>query len=409
MSKDLKVGFYLRHKEVRRDGSVPIMGRITVGKKMAQFSAKCYVPEKLWDTKSARAIGKSKVATELNQALDRISVAIHTAYKELVNRKGCATAIEVKSAFQGMASGQITLLQYCDKFYKELSARVGVTLTPRSHYQYMITYTCLKDFIEKQYKLSDISFGALEYSFIEQFDFFLRVERGLKPNSVVRYINYFKLTINRAVQDDACFFNPFMGFRSQGEVSKPKSLTQEELDKIITTPLDTPSRYLVRDMFLFSAFTGISFSDVKNLTKHNLFLSENGEWWVHSKRVKTGIEFKVPLLDLPLKIIEKYKGQGEGDHLFRMLSCVKTNIHLKHIAKMCGIDQNLTYHQARHSYASLITLSQGVPMETVSKMLGHSTIKSTHIYAKISNEKIDKDMAILAKKIEGKYNLVGLE
>ncbi|MFR9533313.1 MAG: site-specific integrase [Rikenellaceae bacterium] len=409
MSKDLKVGFYLRHKEVRRDGSVPIMGRITIGKEMAQFSAKCYVAEKLWDTKSARAIGKSKVATELNQALDRISVAIHTAYKELLDRKDKVTAVEIKNTFQGMASGQITLLQYCDRFYNELSARVGVTLTPRSHYQYLITYKNLKEFLRKRYNLSDISFGALEYSFIEQFDFYLRVEKKLKPNSVVRYVNYFKLTMNRAVQDDVCFFNPFMGFRSEGEVSKPKSLTQEELDKIISTPLDTPSRYLVRDLFLFSAFTGIAFSDVKNLTQRNLVQTESGEWWIHSKRVKTGVEFKVPLLDLPLKIIEKYRGQGEGDRLFRMLSCVKTNIHLKHIARMCGIEQNLTYHQARHSYASLITLSQGVPMETVSKMLGHSTIKSTHIYAKISNEKIDKDMEILAKRIEGKYNLVGLE
>ncbi len=305
--------------------------------------------EKLWDTKSARAIGKSKVATELNQALDRISVAIHTAYKELLNRKDTATAIEVKNAFQGMASGQITLLQYCDRFYNELSARVGVTLTPRSHNQYMTTYKNLKDFLRKRYSLSDISFGALEYSFIEQFDFYLRVEKKLKPNSVVRYVNYFKLTMNRAVQDDACFFNPFMGFRSEGEVSKPKSLTQEELDKIITTPLDTPSRYLVRDLFLFSAFTGIAFVDVRNLTQRNLIKTNSGEWWIHSKRIKTGVEFKVPLLDLPLSIIKKYKGQGEGDHLFRMLSSVKTNIHLKHIAKMCGIEQNLTYHQRRQT------------------------------------------------------------
>ncbi len=409
MENNLKVSFYLRHKEVRKDGSIPIMGRITIGKSMAQFRAKCYVNEKLWDTKSARAIGKSRVATELNGALDKITLAIHSSHKELLNRKGSATAIEVKNAFQGLASGQITLLQYCDRFYDELGARVGVNLTPRSHYQYKIVYITLREFLRQKYNLSDIAFGALDYSFIEQFDFYMRVEKGLKPNSVVRYINYFKLTMNRAVQDDVCLFNPFMGFRSEGEVNKPKSLTQEELDKIMTTPLDIPSRYLVRDLFLFSAFTGIAFSDVRNLTQRNLIQSESGEWWIHSKRQKTKVEFKVPLLDLPMKIIKKYRGQGEGDHLFRMLSSVKTNIHLKHIAKMCGIEKTLTYHMSRHSYASLITLSQGVPMETVSKMLGHSSIKSTHIYAKISNEKIDKDMALLAKKIEGKYYLAGLE
>lgn len=289
-----------------------------------------------------------------------------------------------------------------------MGARVGVNLTPRSHYQYKIVYITLREFIRKKYNLSDIAFGALDYSFIEQFDFYLRVEKRLKPNSVVRYVNYFKLTMNRAVQDDVCIFNPFMGFRSEGEISKPKSLTQEELDMIMTTPLDIPSRYLVRDLFLFSAFTGISFIDIRNLTNQNLQQADDGTLWIHSKRQKTKVEFKVPLLELPQKIINKYQGQGDGDHIFRMLSNTKTNFHLKKIAEMCGIEKTLTYHMARHSYASLITLSQGVPMESVSKMLGHSSIKSTHIYAKISNEKIDKDMAALAKRIEGKYYLIGV-
>ena len=408
MSKVLKVSFYLRHKEIRKDGTVPIMGRITIDKEMAQFRAKCYVPENLWDTKSARAKGKSKVATELNTALDKITVAIHTQYKELLNRKGCASASEVKDSFQGLASSQITLLTYCDKYYKELEARVGVNLTPKSHYQYQVVYKTLKEFLKSHYNLSDIAFGALDYAFIEQFDFYLRIEKKLKPNSVVRYINYFKLTMKRAVQDDVLIFNPFMGYRSEGETYQPKSITQEELDKIMTTPLDIPSRYLVRDMFLFSLFTGISFIDIRNLTTQNLKKAKDGTWWIHSKRQKTKVEFRVPLLELPLKIIKKYKGQGEGNKLFRMLSATKTNFHLKRIAQMCGIERDITYHFARHSYASLITLSQGVPMETVSKMLGHSSIKSTHIYAKISNEKIDQDMMALEERIAGKYYLADL-
>ncbi len=409
MSKELKVGFYLRHKEVRRDGSVPIMGRITIGKEMAQFRAKCYVAERLWNTKSARAIGKSKVATELNRALDRITVAIHTSYKELLNRKGSATANDVKCAFQGIASGQITLLGYCDIFCDRLSQRVGINLTQRSFNEYKLSVRYIREFLKHQYNLSDIAFPALDYSFIEQFDLFLRVDKRFKVNTVATIIRHLKQITKRASNDDVTLFNPFIGFRVVEEVSKPKSLTQDELDRIMTTPLDIPSRYLVRDLFLFSVFTGIAFSDVKSLTRRNLYRADDGVWWIHSKRMKTGVEFKVPLLDIPLKIIKKYEGQGEGDNLFRMLSCTKTNFHLKIIARMCGIDKNLTYHQARHSYASLITLSQGVPMETVSKMLGHSTIKSTHIYAKISNDKIDSDMRDLAKRIEGKYYLIGLE
>ena len=408
MSNELKVSFYLRHKEEKRDGTVPIMGRITIGKSMAQFSAKCNVTVSLWDTKSARAIGKSKVATELNRALDKITLAIHSNHKELLNRKGSVTVVEVKNAFQGIASGQITLLTYCDKFYDELAARVGVNLTPRSRYQYFIVYKYLKAFLKSRYNLNDIAFGALDYSFIEQFDFYLRVEKGLKPNSVVCVINYFKLTIKRAVNDDMLIFNPFMGYRAKGEAYLPKSITKDDLDKMMNTPLDIPSRYLVRDLFLFSIFTGISFTDVRDLTTQNLQQAEDSVWWIHSKRQKTKVEFHVPLLDLPMQIIEKYQGYGEGKKLFRMLSGTKTNFHLRKIAEMCGIERHLSYHMARHTYASLITLSQGVPMETVSKMLGHSSIKSTHIYAKISNDKIDSDMIALEKKIAGKYYLADL-
>lgn len=408
MSENVKVHFYLRHKEIKKDGTVPIMGRITIEKSMAQFSAKCNVVVSLWDTQSCRAIGKSKRATELNRALDKITLSIHSHHKELLTRKGSATPSDVKNAFQGIASGQVTLLAYCDKFYDELGARVGVNLTPRSRYQYSIVYKYLREFIKSRYNLNDIAFGALDYSFIEQFDLFLRVEKGLKPNSVVCTINYFKLTIKRAVNDDMLIFNPFMGYRAKGEPYLPKSITKEDLDKIMNTPLDIPSRYLVRDLFLFSLFTGISFIDVRNLTTQNLKQADDGMWWIHSRRQKTKVEFHVPLLDLPVQIIEKYREQGEGNKLFRMLSATKTNFHLRKIAEMCGIERHLTYHQARHSYASLITLSQGVPMETVSKMLGHSSIKSTHIYAKISNDKIDCDMIALEKKITGRYYLADL-
>ncbi len=408
MSNELKVSFYLRHKEKKKDGTVPIMGRITIEKSMAQFSAKCSVAVPLWDIKAARAIGKSRVATKLNRALDKITFAIHTSHKDLINRKGSTTATEVKNTFQGIASGQITLLAYCDKFYEELGARVGVNLTPKSRYQYQIVYNYLREFLKSHYNLSDISFMALDYSFIEQFDFYLRVEKEFKPNSVVSIINYFKLTIKRAVNDDILLLNPFLGFRAQGEKYLPKSITKEELDLIMKTPLDIPSRYLVRDLFLFSLFTGISFIDIKNLTIQNLQQTEDGTWWIHSKRQKTKVEFHVPLLDLPLKIIKKYRGQGDDNKLFRMLSATKTNFHLKKIAEICGIERHLTYHQARHSYASLITLSQGVPMETVSKMLGHSSIKSTHIYAKISNDKIDSDMITLEKRIVNMYYLADL-
>ena len=405
MSKELKVHYYLRHKEVKSDGTAPIMGRITIGKSMVQFSAKCSVQVSLWDTKSARATGKSKAATELNRELDKINLSIHSHYKELLAKKEDISAEEVKNAFQGIASEQETLIGYCNRYNHQLSARIGINITLESYKRYGVSFNHLRRFLRTKYNLSDISFQALDYSFVEAFDFYLRVQLKFKPNTIVGIIGHLKIIIKRAINEGIITRDPFVGFSLEGEPLQPKSLTEQELLKIMKTPLDSPNRYLVRDMFLFSVFTGISFSDICNLTYSNLVQAEDGVWWIHSKRRKTGTEFHVPLLELPLQIIEKYRGLNKDGKMFVMLSCSKTNGNLKKIAQICGIKRNITYHQGRHSYASLITLSQGVPMETVSRMLGHRDLRATRIYAQISNEKINIDMRKLEKRTTNRYHL----
>ena len=405
MSQELKVHYYLRHKELKNDGSAPIMGRITIGKSMVQFSAKCSVQVSLWDTKSARATGKSKVAAELNRILDQTTLSIHSHCKDLLAKKEKVSAEEVKNAFQGIASGQETLIGYCDKYDKMLAARVGVNITLESYKRYGISFNHVKRFLRTKYNLSDISFQALDYSFIEAFDFYLRVQLKFKPNTIIGIVGHLKIIAKRAVNDGIITRNPFIGFSLEGAPLHPKSITGQELNKIMTTPLDSPNRYLVRDIFLFSVFTGIAFSDIRDLTCNNLVQAEDGVWWIHSKRRKTGTEFHVPLLELPLQIIEKYRGLNKDGKMFVMLSCSKTNGNLKKIAKICGIKRNITFHMARHSYASLITLSQGVPMETVSRMLGHRDLRATRIYAQVSNEKINTDMRRLEKRITDRYHL----
>lgn len=408
MNSDLKVHFYLRHNEVKSDGEIPIMGRITIGKSMAQFRAKCSVQESLWDVSSGRAAGKSKAATEVNRTLDKINLSIHSYHQELLAKKENITALEVKNAFQGIASEQETLIGFCDKYESMLEKRIGVNMTLESYKRYGISFNHLRRFLRTKYNLSDISFQALDYSFIESYDFYLRVQRKFKANTIIGIVGHLKIIVKRAINEGIIFRDPFVGFSMDPDPIKPKSITKEELDKIMTTPLDSPNRYLVRDMFLFSVFTGISFSDIRNLTYKNLVQAEDGVWWIHTKRRKTGTEFHVPLLELPLQIIEKYRGLNKNGKMFVMLSCSKTNGNLKKITKLCGIERNITFHQARHTYASLITLSQGVPMETVSRMLGHRDLRATRIYAVVSNEKINNDMQKLEKRIDGKYYLADL-
>ena len=381
------------------------MGRITIGKSMVQFSAKCSVQVSLCDTKSARATGKSKAATELNRALDQTTLSIHSHCKGLLAKKEKVSAEEVKNAFQGIASGQETLIGYCDKYDKMLAARVGVNITLESYKRYGISFNHVKRFLRTKYNLSDISFQALDYSFIEAFDFYLRVQLKFKPNTIIGIVGHLKIIVKRALNDGIITRNPFIGFSLEGEPLQPKSITGQEQNKIMTTPLDSPNRYLVRDMFLFSVFTGIAFSDIRNLTYNNLMQAEDGVWWIHSKRRKTGTEFHVPLLELPLQIIEKYRGLNKNGKMFVILSCSKTNGNLKKIAKICGIKRNITFHMARHNFGTLITLSQGVPLETVSRMMGQLGIKTTQLYAKLTNQKVNEDMKLLSGNMADKFKI----
>lgn len=250
----------------------------------------------------------------------------------------------MKNAFQGIASEQETLIGYCNRYNHQLAARIGVNITLESYKRYGVSFNHLRRFLRTKYNLSDISFQALDYSFVEAFDFYLRVQLKFKPNTIVGIIGHLKIIIKRAINEGIITRDPFAGFSLVGEPLQPKSLTKQELHKIMTTPLDTPNRYLVRDMFLFSVFTGISFSDIRNLTYSNLMQAEDGAWWIHSKRRKTGTEFHVPLLELPLQIIEKYRGLNKDGKMFVMLSCSKTNGNLKKIAQICGIKRNITYH-----------------------------------------------------------------
>jgi site-specific recombinase XerD len=405
MKHALKVLFYLKKNEAKEDGVCPVMGRITVGKTMVQFSAKMNVPLSLWDTPSGRANGKSRLATELNRTLDKINVSINAHHKEILENKGQVTAEQVKNAFQGIATEQETLVRYFVRHNQEFKKRVGINRELSTYQLYDISLKHLIKFLRKKYNLSDIPFTSLDFSFIISYDFYLRVELQRKPNTILGITRTMRRMIKLAIHEGIITRDPFDGYAPERPKAEQKYLTRAELDKIMTTPLDHPNRYLTRDMFLFSCFTGLAFRDMCNLTEKNLVRADDGVLWITTSRQKTGTPCYIPLLELPLQIIEKYKGLTKDGKLLLMLSCGRLNINLKKIAKLCGIDKRLIFHMGRHTYASEITLSQGVPIESVSRMLGHRDLRSTQIYAKITNDKINEDMKALETRIENKYQL----
>lgn len=409
MKTELKVHFYLRKTDEKKNGECPVIGKITIGKDVVQFSAKITAKASLWDIVSGRVTGKSKHATEVNAILDKMGVAINTSYRKLQEEKNTISANEVKNAFQGIASQQETLIRYFARHNEEFKKRVGVNRELSTQVQYENSLNHLKRFMSLKYKLSDIPFTQLDFSFIEKYDFYLRVELKLKPNTILGIMRHLRKMIKLTIGEGIITRDPFDGYSPERPKPEQKYLTRDELNKIMVTSLDHPCRYLTRDMFLFSVFTGLAYRDICNLTAKNIVRASDGVLWIETTRQKTGTPCEILLMEIPLQILDKYKGLAPDGKLLPMLSCGKLNKNLKVIAKLCNIDRRLIFHAGRHTYASEICLSQGVPIETVSRMLGHRDLRSTQIYAKISNDKISEDIDKLEERIKDKYRLVDSE
>jgi len=400
----LKVSFYLKKSEMSEDGLCPVMGRINVGRySESAFSAKLSASPKAWML--GRATGKSSASREINRQLDEIRACCLSVYQELSAVRMNVTADDVKCLIQGMAFGQETLMGYFSTFIENFAKRVGVNRVHATLKSYRYTYRCLADFLETEYRLSDIPFTAIDRSFIDRYDVYLRTKRRLAISTVGFHTTRLKMIVSEAITDGIITANPFAGYEAEKPRREQKFLTSEELCLLMTTPLHDSRLYHVRDLFLFSCYTGIPYGDVCLLTEDNLETAEDGTVWIKSSRKKTKMEYEIPLLELPLKIIEKYRGMAPEGSLLPMYCNSTINAYLKRIARICGIERRLVYHCGRHTYATEITLAHGVPLETVSRMLGHNRITTTQIYAKVTDDKISTDTQNLDSRIASRFTV----
>lgn len=412
MKTEFKVLLYLKRNGQGKDGLCPLMGRIMVkgiSNSVTQFGCKIRVDPKLWNATSQRCTGKSRAAAATNREIDRMMLLLQRRYNELVEIGDGITATQIRDAFQGMAEKQVTLLGLFREHNEEYALRVGVNRAVSTLYQYRHTFRFVEEFLKVRYRVSDIPFKALDESFVEAFELYLRIDRKFQPGTSIGHVQRLKhiaqIAVNRAVVP----FSPFKDFSPMRPEQKQRYLTRDELDKLMGTTFDTPNRNFTRDMFLFSVFTGICHCDMCNLTEKNVTRDHEGNLWIETKRQKTGTPENVRLLDIAVRIMEKYRGMASDRRLFPMLRKENMNIHLKKMAAQCGINRNLSFHMARHSFASQICLSQGVPIETVSKAMGHKDISTTQRYAKVTDEKVDRDMTALRREITGKYTLSGID
>ena len=370
MRSTFSVLFYLKRKDVRKDGTVPVMGRITIdGGKPAQFSCKMTVDPALWNTETGRMTGRSIAAQEANKMLDGIRVKINNHYREIMDRDGFVTAEKVKNAFLGLEYRHETLMKVYDQFNSDFDKMVRAGMRAKSTQQkYLTVYGHLKCFLETRYHVNDIALKEIAPAFINDFELYLRTENHCTHNTVWVYLM--------------------------------------PLRKMITIAIE--NGWLVRDLFVFCCFTGLSYCELYNLSEDNIRTYFDDHEWIHISRQKTTVLSEVQLLDIPKMIYEKYKGIGENGKIFPVpkYSTIRNNI--KKIMGICGIEKEITWHAGRHTMATTVCLSNSMPIETVSSILGHKNIRTTQIYAKLTKEKVKKDMTALAAQLNSVEEFAGV-
>ena len=395
-----KVLFYVNGSK-EKNGIVPIMGRVTINGSVAQFSCKQTIPKTLWDVKGNRAKGKSAEAREINLALDNIKAQIIKHYQRISDREAYVTAEMVRNAYQGIGSEYETLLGAFDKDNITFQKRVGTERVKGTYLARVRARNHVAAFIKANYKRSDLSMLELTPDFIKEFAVFLSTDRGLQNGSIWTNCMWLKGVVMRAHFNGLIPRNPFAQFHISPNIKEREYLTEDELKTLMTHEFADSKLSYIRDIFVFASFTALSFVDIKELTTDDI-VEVNGDKWIISKRHKTKIPFQVKLLDIPLQIIKRYEPLQTEKSIFPNLNYWSICKPLKKMIKECGIRKAISFHCSRHGFATL-ALSKGMPIESVSRVLGHTNIVTTQLYAKITTQKIDHDLTMFGNKLNQSF------
>ena len=390
----------MKKGSAKPNGNLPLMCRLTVDGEIKQFSCKMEVPPHLWDVKNNRASGKSAEAQRINRAVDKIRVEVNRRYQELMQTDGYVTAAKLKDAYLGIGVKQETLLKLFEQHNAEFAKKVGHSRAQGTFRCYQTVCSHIREFLPHTYKREDIPLKELNLTFINDFEYFLRTKKKCRTNTVWGYMIVLKHIVSIARNDGRLPFNPFAGYINSPESVNRGYLTQKEIQTLMDALMKNTYHELVRDLFVFSVFTGLAYSDVKNLTADRLQTFFDGKPMDHHPTEENQHRIEYPSFGRSKRIIEKYRGRDKGRCVFPVPSNGSYNKILKEIGRQCGFKVRLTYHVARHTNATTVLLSHGVPIETVSRLLGHTNIKTTPIYAKITVQKISQDMETLSYKLE---------
>lgn len=395
MKNTFNILFFIKKNEAKQNGYCTIMVRITIDGEYLQFSTKQEILPYLWNQKNGSASGRTIAARQVNDHLTTIRLDLHNHYRKLSDKYGKVFPLMVKNAY--LTPGDYYMLGYqFEEQLKHLKSRIGKNLTKETYYRYELTWRRLQNFIKEKYNSSDIPLDKINLRFLEKFYLYLREKHDCANDTAQKFMQKLEAVLIYAEKIRVIPSNPFLFYTYQFDKRKPVYLTKQEIDRIWKKQFKTPRLTLVKDLFIFSCYTGLSFAEICNLRKDNIQKMNDGSSWIFIKRKKTDVMSYIPLLPIPIQLIDKYQNAKNEYLVFNTYTNQKTNEYLKEIAEVCGIRKNLIFHLARHSFATL-ALSYGVSIESISGMLGHTNITTTQIYAQITKQKIGEEMKVFKR------------
>lgn len=393
--------FYIKRKKLLKNGDAPVYMRVTVDGRFLEASLKRGVNPKVWNEKKQRSTGRDRLSLELNDYLDDTLSKLLKIHQRFIDEKKVINPKTILDEWNGRVEKP--------KMLREVFKEDNIKYRQRLEIGDVVLNTVLRneraerylgEFIRKQYNTEDIPFSSIDNAFVRDFHLFLRVDKKQEQNTANKYCKILKRIVTLALDNKWMEINPFQGMRFQAKATNRQFLTEKELSTVMNKTFTLERLNVVRDIFVFCALTGLSFSDVESLKPEHVSVDDDGNYWIHKARQKTKNVCSIPYLESARAIAEKY-----ADHplcekrgvLLPVISNQRMNSYLGEIAGICGINKPLTMHIARHSFACL-ALANGVSMEIIARMLGHSDIRTTKIYAKVIDKSIAEQMGGLAAK-----------
>lgn len=405
MKSTFKILFYIKRSKVTADGKCPIMCRVTVNGTQTAFSCKLNVNPKIWDDREKKR--RSDVLKSIDDYLGNIEAQIRKHYQKICDRDAYVTAEKVKKAYHGFGDEYKTLIEAIDYHLESMQSRIGKDRKLQTFVKLKRECNCLIKFIKDKYTI-DITLRELDLKFIESYYVWLQTAGNCGKTTAFDRVKTLKWILYVALEKGWVSKHPFSAFKCKPEYKPRGFLSDEDIQKLMNVELRYHRQRAVRDMFLFCCFTGLSYIDLRNLKYSDIYTDVDGTKSILARREKTGTQYHIQLLPIAIELIERYRGyRGKLDdnHVFPVKDGDSMSVTIGRVAAKCRLNIRPTMHMARHTFATTVTLSKGVPIETVSEMLGHKHITTTQIYAKLTGNKMKEDMGKLADRLDRQFIL----